>query len=111
MAQSPLTMKDKKTIAIVLLAAITAAVGILSFVSNRDKKTEYSELKADRDFINNERIKLAVSLLHSPGRKIKDVYLECGFESRSYFNRVFKRIKKVSPGTYQRFSKSAAKFD
>ena len=60
------------------------------------------------DFINNERIKLAVSLLHNPDRKIKDVYLECGFESRSYFNRVFKRIKKVSPSVYQNLSKNTA---
>lgn len=53
------------------------------------------------DFINSERIKLASSLLKDPKRKIKEVYMECGFESRSYFNRVFKRMKKVSPGEYQ----------
>ncbi|MCB0688790.1 MAG: AraC family transcriptional regulator, partial [Saprospiraceae bacterium] len=43
------------------------------------------------DFINNERIKLATSLLQNPRMKIKDVYLECGFNSLSYFNRMFKR--------------------
>ena len=53
------------------------------------------------EFINNERIKLAVSLLQDPKRTIKEVFLECGFESRSYFNRVFKRKKNVSPGEYQ----------
>ena len=53
------------------------------------------------DFINDERIKLASSLLQNPQRKIKDVYLECGFENRSYFNRVFKRKKNVSPTEYQ----------
>ena len=53
------------------------------------------------DFINTERIKLAVSLLQDPTRKIKNVYLECGFESRSYFNRVFKRMNKLSPGAFQ----------
>lgn len=53
------------------------------------------------DFINNERIKLAVSLLQNPRKTIKEVYLECGFESRSYFNRVFKARKKVSPGEFQ----------
>ncbi|MEH6407968.1 MAG: AraC family transcriptional regulator [Leeuwenhoekiella sp.] len=53
------------------------------------------------DFINNERIKLAVSMLQNPKRKIKEVYMECGFESRSYFNRVFKKLKKVSPSAYQ----------
>ncbi len=53
------------------------------------------------DFINNERIKLAVSLLQNPDKSIKEIYQECGFESRSYFNRVFKRKKKVAPGDYQ----------
>jgi len=53
------------------------------------------------DFINNERIKLAVSLLQNPNKTIKEIYQECGFESRSYFNRVFKNRKKVAPGDYQ----------
>tara|TARA_R110002020_G_scaffold99215_2_gene235639 strand:- start:362 stop:1267 length:906 start_codon:yes stop_codon:yes gene_type:complete len=53
------------------------------------------------DFINTERIKLASSLLQDPKRKVKDVYMECGFESRSYFNRVFKRLKKLAPGEFR----------
>jgi AraC family transcriptional regulator len=53
------------------------------------------------DFINSERIRLAASLLRDPKRSIKEVYLACGFENRSYFNRLFKRKKKVSPSAYQ----------
>lgn len=53
------------------------------------------------DFINNERIKLAVSLLQDKKRSIKEIYRECGFESRSYFNRVFKSRKNMAPGDYQ----------
>ena len=53
------------------------------------------------EFINNERIKLAVGLLQDPKRSIKDVYLDCGFESRSYFNRVFKTRQHLAPGEYQ----------
>lgn len=53
------------------------------------------------EFINDERIKLAASLLQDPKRKIKEVYMECGFETRSYFNRLFKRKKKLSPSEYQ----------
>ncbi|MEL6636702.1 MAG: AraC family transcriptional regulator [Bacteroidota bacterium] len=53
------------------------------------------------DFINNERIKLATSLLRDPNKKIKEIYLECGFNSLSYFNRVFKRQHKLSPREYQ----------
>ncbi|HBU79164.1 MAG TPA: AraC family transcriptional regulator, partial [Muricauda sp.] len=37
----------------------------------------------------------------NPDRKIKEVYMECGFENRSYFNRLFKRKIHVSPGEYQ----------
>ncbi|CAM4348392.1 AraC family transcriptional regulator [Zobellia nedashkovskayae] len=53
------------------------------------------------EFINNERIKLAVSLLQDPKRSIKNVYLQCGFENRSYFNRVFKARQHLSPSEYQ----------
>ena len=53
------------------------------------------------DFINNERIKLATSLLHNPKRKIKDVYVACGFNSLSYFIRLFKRKYQLSPKEYQ----------
>jgi len=53
------------------------------------------------DYINTERIQLASRLLRDPKRKIKDVYSECGFESRSYFNRLFKRMIKTSPGEFQ----------
>ncbi|MEO1513476.1 MAG: AraC family transcriptional regulator [Bacteroidota bacterium] len=53
------------------------------------------------DFINNERIKLATSLLKDPRKKIKDVYMECGFNSLSYFIRVFKKKEQFSPKEYQ----------
>ena len=53
------------------------------------------------DYINSERIKMAINLLKNPDRKIKEVYMECGFENRSYFNRLFKRKIHVSPGEYQ----------
>ncbi len=53
------------------------------------------------DYINEERIRLATSLLQDPQRKIKEVYMECGFESRSYFNRLFKRKNRLSPSQYQ----------
>ncbi len=53
------------------------------------------------NFINNERIKLAKSLLQNPHKKIKDVYWECGFKSLSYFIRLFKRQEQFSPKEYQ----------
>lgn len=53
------------------------------------------------EFINNERIKLATTLLQNPDKKIKEVYIECGFNSLSYFIRIFKRKKQLSPKAYQ----------
>ena len=53
------------------------------------------------EFINNLRIERAITLLQNPNKKIKEIFLECGFENRSYFNRLFKKIKKVSPSQYQ----------
>lgn len=53
------------------------------------------------EFINGERLKLAASLLQNPSRKIKDVCMQCGFNSLSYFIRLFKRKEKVSPKQYQ----------
>ncbi|OJJ23974.1 AraC family transcriptional regulator [marine bacterium AO1-C] len=53
------------------------------------------------DFINEERIRLATRLLRDPDKQIKEVYLECGFNSLSYFNRLFKRKNQVSPRKFQ----------
>ncbi len=53
------------------------------------------------EFINIERIKLAKSLLQDPKMKIKNIYQECGFNSLSYFVRMFKRIENQSPKEYQ----------
>ena len=61
------------------------------------------------DFINDERIKLATSLLHDPKQKIKDIYTRCGFNSVSYFIRQFKKKKQLSPKEYQKQIKSALK--
>ena len=53
------------------------------------------------DFINNERIKFACELLKDPRKQIREIYMECGFNSLSYFIRTFKRKELVSPGEYQ----------
>ncbi|MBA4852333.1 AraC family transcriptional regulator [Emticicia sp. BO119] len=53
------------------------------------------------EFIIEERIKLASSLLKNPEFRIKDVYFESGFNSLSYFNRMFKKKYKVSPSEYK----------
>jgi AraC-like DNA-binding protein len=62
------------------------------------------------DFINEERIKLATRLLKNPRKKIKDVYMECGFNSLSYFIRVFRKREQLSPKEYQLQARQQAGF-
>ena len=52
------------------------------------------------EYINKERINLAVRLLRDPNIKIKEVMLQCGFESRSYFNRLFKSRFNSTPSGF-----------
>ena len=47
-------MKDKKTIAIVTLAAITAGFAIFSFVNNTSKLKANSKLKAEKAELNKD---------------------------------------------------------
>ena len=70
--------------------------------SNFHKVFKYETGLTPLEYINTERITLASKLLQNKDVKIKEVFLECGFENRSYFNRVFKRIKKMPPGMYKR---------
>jgi len=53
-------MKDKKSIAIVMLAAITAGIGIFSIVSNQSKLDAYTKVKAERNAIQKERDSIRV---------------------------------------------------
>ncbi|MEZ4687991.1 MAG: AraC family transcriptional regulator [Bacteroidia bacterium] len=53
------------------------------------------------DFINEERLSMAAGLLTDPNNQVQDVSLMCGFNSLSYFTRLFKRKYGCSPGAYQ----------
>ncbi|MEN1786011.1 MAG: AraC family transcriptional regulator [Bacteroidota bacterium] len=53
------------------------------------------------DFINQERIRRASQLLEDPCCNLTEVFLACGFTNRSYFNRMFKRLKGISPNAYR----------
>ncbi|MDP4952048.1 MAG: AraC family transcriptional regulator [Flavobacteriales bacterium] len=53
------------------------------------------------DFINTERLQKASQMLKNPQHSIKEVFIECGFENRSYFNRLFKRMHNDSPQAFQ----------
>jgi AraC-like DNA-binding protein len=53
------------------------------------------------EFIIEERLKIAESLLRDPKVSIKEAYLASGFNSFSYFCRTFKKKKNLSPSEYK----------
>jgi len=55
-------MKDKKSIAIVVLAAITAGVGIYSIVNNQSKLDAFTDLESQHSAVDNERTKITKEL-------------------------------------------------
>lgn len=54
------------------------------------------------EFINEERMRKATKLLQNTRKKIKEVCIECGFNSLSYFTRCFKKKHHVSPNEYRK---------
>lgn len=53
------------------------------------------------NYVNIERIRKAMEMLRNPQVSIKEVYLRCGFQNRSYFNRLFRKVSSLSPNEYQ----------
>lgn len=53
------------------------------------------------EYIIDERIKLAENLLKQPNISVKEACLQSGFNSFSYFSRIFKKRKKFSPSEYK----------
>lgn len=54
------------------------------------------------DFVNELRVESILGELESSGRKIVDIAFEAGFENLSSFNRVFKKIKGMTPSEYRK---------
>ncbi len=53
------------------------------------------------DFLTTERIKRTESLILNPNARITDIAFESGFSSVSSFNRVFKKIKGITPSEFR----------
>lgn len=53
------------------------------------------------EFIMEERLKVAESLLINPKVSIKEAYMASGFNSFSYFSRLFKKRKHISPSEFK----------
>ena len=54
------------------------------------------------NYLNEYRIELACQLLKDSKNNVADICYETGFSDVPYFNRIFKRLKKVSPTEYRR---------
>jgi len=52
-------------------------------------------------WINSKRIEHAQQLLQSPDQRISDIIYSCGFNTKSSFNREFKRITGVTPSAWR----------
>jgi AraC-like DNA-binding protein len=49
------------------------------------------------DYVNKNRVEMAVTMLKQGNIAVSDVANACGFPTVTYFNRVFKKIKGVTP--------------
>lgn len=58
--------------------------------------------KSPIDYLNYYRIECACELLSSSQKSITEAAYSCGFNDLSYFNRMFKKYKKITPGRYQK---------
>lgn len=67
--------------------------------------------KSPIDYLNYYRIECACELLSSSRKSITDVAYSCGFNDLSYFNRIFKKYKKVTPGCYQKAADVSESFE
>lgn len=53
------------------------------------------------EYLNRTRVKESLFLLQENELSITDVALQCGFSSATYFDRVFRKVYKMSPREYQ----------
>lgn len=61
--------------------------------------------KTFSDYTNEIRINYACALLVETDKPIQSIAIESGFESLSYFNRVFLKKKKINPGSFRKIKK------
>lgn len=63
------------------------------------------------DYLNYYRIEIACEELAATGAPITEIALDCGFNDLSYFIKIFKRFKGISPKQYQKAYSSAKNSD
>ncbi|MFN8429259.1 MAG: AraC family transcriptional regulator [Spirosomataceae bacterium] len=87
------------------------SIDILSEKAYMSESSFYRTFKHElgatpNDFITEERLKIAESMLRNPKISVKEAYLASGFNSFSYFCRIFKKKKNLSPTEYKSLSNS-----
>jgi len=70
-------------------------------IATFNRKFREVYLQTPRAYIIHKKMKKASLLLSSPEKRITDIAFECGFESISTFNRVFKTHFGKSPSKYR----------
>lgn len=58
-------------------------------------------------YLNEQRLNYAVSMLECPDQSITDICLDAGFQSQRTFNRVFRENYKMTPREYRNLCKKA----
>ncbi len=69
--------------------------------SNFYKKFKNTFGETPVDYLNNERIKFAKKIIRTTNRKMADVAILSGFNSSSYFTRIFKKNEGITPQQYR----------
>jgi AraC-like DNA-binding protein len=71
--------------------------------------TKFRETTAlsPQDFIHQLRMQHASHLLRYSDRTITEIAFECGFHSLSYFNKLFKQMREISPSEYRKKNQPA----
>lgn len=91
------------------LDEIAAALGISpSYLSKLFKKESGQCLQ---DFINEERVYRAGNLLVYSDLSLPEIAVYVGFPNQSYFGKIFRQIKNMTPKTYRDRYRSAEFFD
>lgn len=69
--------------------------------SNFYKSFKHTFGETPMDYLNTQRIQLAKKLIRTTNRKIADISNVCGFNSSSYFTRIFKMSEGMTPNQYR----------
>lgn len=101
----------------------TVAKRIVDFVGDRlNEKVTYEDAAADvglgpwsftrkfkqtfgqsfHEFVLSRRVDRAIHLLQSSRQPLKSIALDCGFYDQPHMNRVFMKLKGVTPGAFRR---------